>query len=128
MQIEQDAEAAIAAHCSTAQQLEQARESAADAATTVRRAQVEVQQACEEEKRVIVEVDMQLEVAARTAGMWLDYKKSVSVKSGQSAAWFGSAHDESDAHKYRDRFEAPQNRHRLYGRIVKKISFSRSGS
>ena len=46
-------------------------------------------------------------------GMWLDYKKSVSVKSGQSAAWFGSAHEESDAQKCRDRFEAPQNRHRL---------------
>ena len=32
--------------------------------------------------------------------------------SGQSAAWFGSAHEESDAHKCRDRFEAPRNRHR----------------
>ena len=50
---------------------------------------------------------------AQAAGMWLDYKKSVSVKSGQSAAWFGSAHEESDAQKCRDRFEAPQNRHRL---------------
>ena len=48
-----------------------------------------------------------------TAGMWLDYKKSVSVKSGQVAAWFDSAHEESDAQKCRDRFEAPQNRHRL---------------
>ena len=38
------------------------------------------------------------------AGVWLDYKKSVSVKSGQSAAWFGSAHEKSDAHKCRDRF------------------------
>ena len=49
----------------------------------------------------------------QAAGMWLDYRKSVSVKSGQSAAWIGSAHEESDAHKCRDRFEAPQNRHRL---------------
>ena len=70
----------------------------------------------------------------RQAGMRLDYKNSAhsencsvlanrivrntsfsrSVRtSGQSAAWFGSAHEESDAQICRDRFEAPQNRHRL---------------
>ena len=68
------------------------------------------------------------------AGMRLDYKTSAHSEnclvltnrivkkdlfftivrtSGQSAAWIGSAHEESDAHKCRDRFEAPQNRHRL---------------
>ena len=30
----------------------------------------------------------------------------------QSAVWFGSAHEESDAPKCRNRFEAPRNRHR----------------
>ena len=50
---------------------------------------------------------------ALSSGMWLDYKQSVSVKSGQAAAWFGSVHEASDAQKCRDRYEAPPNRHRL---------------
>ena len=73
-------------------------------------------------------------LGTRQAGMRLDYKTSAHSEnclvltnrivkkdlfftivrtSGQSAAWIGSAHEESDAHKCRDRFEAPQNRHRL---------------
>ena len=37
------------------------------------------------------------DITTQSAGMWLDYKKSVSVKSGQSAAWFGSCAEPNQA-------------------------------